>query len=267
MKILLLSDFGGVFPEAFRKKLKAVDFDVVLCAGDFADIKAIRDLFLKYGEKSDEVYNKMSGKEKDRINKKRHASTDSVLKKLNSLGKPIYLVTGNNEIYYYEKFLKILSKYKNCRIIDGRLAEFKGFSVIGNRNENTTKSEEQRGYTLENLYDYQEHLLDKNFKKSKGKNIILVNHYPPYGGRLDKMPKDARQNPGRHVGSYLIKDAIRKYKPKFVLCGHLEELRGICRIGKTTVINPGGADIGKYGILEVNKKDFRKSNIVFYPNI
>jgi len=96
------------------------------------------------------------------------------------------------------------------------------------------------------------------------KNTILINHYPPYGCRLDKLPKTNPLNPGKHVGSHLIKEFIEEHHPTFVLCGHLEELSGMCKIGKTLVINPGGADVGKYSVLDVNEKNFSKSKIKFY---
>ncbi len=261
MKILLLADFGGSFPASLLTTLKSLQFDIAFVAGDFADIKVVRDLFLKYGDRGREYYNKLSKSRKKAIKRKKYRTCDRVLEKLNTLGKPIYLVSGNNEISDYGFFVKTVSKYKNCNLIDGKLVNIGNFAVVGNRSEQRVYGERSR--TREDLYDYQERLLNKNFRKAKTKNIILLNHYPPHGCRLDKLPKNAKLNPGTHIGSYLIREFIEKYKPPFVVSGHLEELRGTCKIGKTTVINPGGADIGKYAILDVAPK-LEKSKLKFY---
>ncbi len=263
MKILLLADFGGNFPERFRRHLKKQDFDIGLIAGDFADIKTIRDIFLKYGDRSREYYNKLSKSRKQKIKNKKYRTCNQVLKKLNSLGKPLYLVSGNNEVSDYKFFLQTVSKYKNCKAIDDKVVKIGNLAVIGVRNEHRVYGERGR-MTREDFYDYQEDMLKKNFRGAVTKNIILLSHYPPYECRLDKLPKNAKLNPGTHIGSYLIRDFIENNHPPFVVCGHLEELIGSCKIGKTTVINPGGADIGKYAILEVNNKNFRKSRIGFY---
>ncbi len=263
MKILLLADFGGLFPEKLRKRLEKADWDIGLVAGDFADIKAIRDIFLKYGNKEREYYNKLSKARKQEIKKKKFRTGMDVLKKLNSLGRPVYLVSGNNEIADYRWFSKTVSRYGNLKLIDDKLSKFSRLALVGIRNEHRVYGERGR-LTREDFYDYQENMLKGNFRGAKTKNIILLSHYPPYGCRLDKLPKNAKLNPGSHVGSYLIREIIERLYPPFVICGHLEELGGVCKIGKTVVINPGGADVGKYAILEVNNKNFRKSKIRFY---
>ncbi len=263
MRILLLADFGGSFPDKLLNELKNTDFDIAIAAGDFADIKAIRDLFLKYGDKEAEMYRRLSKSKKAQIKRKKFRTCRGVLSKLNSVGRPVYLVSGNNEITDYGWFCKTISKLPNLKLIDGKLVKFQRFSLIGNRNEHRIYGEREK-MSREDFYDYQERLLKKNFKQAGTKNIILVSHYPPYGCRLDKLPKDAKLNPGTHIGSHLIREFIKKFHPHFVVCGHLEELVGTCKIGKSTTINPGGADVGKYAILEINEKTFRKSKINFY---
>jgi Icc-related predicted phosphoesterase len=42
-----------------------------------------------------------------------------------------------------------------------------------------------------------------------------------------------------NVGSSSVRVAIEKYQPPLVLCGHIHESNGVCRIGKSLVINPG----------------------------
>jgi Icc-related predicted phosphoesterase len=43
------------------------------------------------------------------------------------------------------------------------------------------------------------------------------------------------------VGSTAVRDAILEYQPLLTLHGHIHESRGVQRLGKTVVINPGSA--------------------------
>jgi len=79
----------------------------------------------------------------------------------------------------------------------------------------------------------------KNFKNLD----ILVCHQPPYG-YLDKI--SSKYNPpknwiGKHAGSKVILDYVKKYQPKYVFCGHIHEGEGKVKIGKTEVYNLGVA--------------------------
>ena len=47
---------------------------------------------------------------------------------------------------------------------------------------------------------------------------------------------------------------IEQYKPLAVVTGHIHESVAVCKIGNTTVINPGALMEGKYGWLEVCKE-------------
>lgn len=73
-------------------------------------------------------------------------------------------------------------------------------------------------------------------------NSILICHNPPYGF-VDKLHN------GKHVGSKMILNAIKKYQPKLVFCGHIHEAKGEAKIGKTKVYNLGWH--GDYKIIEV----------------
>jgi Predicted phosphoesterases, related to the Icc protein len=42
-----------------------------------------------------------------------------------------------------------------------------------------------------------------------------------------------------HVGSKAVAKMIQKYQPLLGLHGHIHESRGVQKIGKTTIINPG----------------------------
>ncbi len=77
--------------------------------------------------------------------------------------------------------------------------------------------------------------------KRFGKVDILVCHQPPYG-ILDKVnfPGVPKGWKGKHAGSKIILNYIKKYQPKYVFCGHIHEGEGIeDKIGKTKVIQVG----------------------------
>lgn len=75
-------------------------------------------------------------------------------------------------------------------------------------------------------------------------NSIFNFHAPPYGYALDLAPeltKDLIQAADRkiHVGSRAVAKMIQKYQPFLGLHGHIHESRGVQKIGRTTIINPG----------------------------
>ena len=79
-------------------------------------------------------------------------------------------------------------------------------------------------------------------------NLIAVSHNPPKNTDCDKI------SGGIHVGSELFTQFIEQYKPLAVVTGHIHESAGICKVGVTTVINPGPLLEEKYAWLEVVKE-------------
>lgn len=79
-------------------------------------------------------------------------------------------------------------------------------------------------------------------------NLIAVSHNPPKNTDCDKI------SGGVHVGSELFTQFIEQYKPLAVVTGHIHESAGICKVGVTTVINPGPLLEEKYAWLEVVKE-------------
>ena len=82
-----------------------------------------------------------------------------------------------------------------------------------------------------------------------GKVDILLCHQPPLG-ILDKVnnnfvPKDWL---GKHAGSKIILDYIKKQQPKYVFCGHIHEGEGMQKLGKTEIYNLG---VAGYKVLDL----------------
>ena len=82
----------------------------------------------------------------------------------------------------------------------------------------------------------------KKFINKLGYVDILLCHQPPYGV-LDKVSfKNAPKNwIGKHTGSELILNYIKKHHPRYVFCGHIHEGKGKTRIGKTEIYNVGSS--------------------------
>jgi uncharacterized protein len=81
------------------------------------------------------------------------------------------------------------------------------------------------------------------------KKCVFNLHCPPYNSRLDTAPlldenlKPQLQAGGDMkmvpVGSKAVRSVIDKYQPVLGLHGHIHEARGIMKLGRTTIINPG----------------------------
>jgi Icc-related predicted phosphoesterase len=90
-----------------------------------------------------------------------------------------------------------------------------------------------------------EPMLEALVAQIKDKHRAIFNfHAPPYGYALDLAPEltaDLIQAADRrvHVGSRAVAHMIEKYQPLLGLHGHIHESRGVQKIKKTTIINPG----------------------------
>jgi Icc-related predicted phosphoesterase len=82
-------------------------------------------------------------------------------------------------------------------------------------------------------------------------NAIFNMHVPPYDCTLDDCPKlDWSTDPPTPIvvagvpqsapaGSTAVRKVVDKYQPLLMLTGHIHESRGLVKLGRTTVINPG----------------------------
>ncbi len=77
-----------------------------------------------------------------------------------------------------------------------------------------------------------------NLKFSDNEKVILVSHGPPFGTKLDYL-----EHLQRYAGSKTLREFIKKFKPKFAICGHLHENeKKEDKLDNTIILNPG-----KYG--------------------
>jgi len=76
--------------------------------------------------------------------------------------------------------------------------------------------------------------------------LILVSHSPPKKTKLDKIRL------GLHVGSEAVRRFIEIAQPILCICGHIHEARGIDKLGRTVLVNPGPAMKGYYALVEIS---------------
>jgi len=91
-------------------------------------------------------------------------------------------------------------------------------------------------------------ILEKAYLKvSDARRKIVIVHQPPRGAQ------DLLYN-GEISGSSGLRRFIEDYHPDLVLCGHIHEGRGECRIGSTLVINVGELRQGYGAVIGLAEK-------------
>ena len=135
-----------------------------------------------------------------------------------------------------------LNEIENVRVINNRLANFNGIRIGGLQyfvDTNWVQDFKPK--------DYRKRMKKAKRQTDKAKKVlrwfgdvdILVHHQPPYGV-LDRVgfmaPKHWR---GKHAGSKLILDYIKRKQPRYAFCGHIHEGEGMKKIGRTEVYNLG----------------------------
>jgi uncharacterized protein len=289
MKILAIGDFQGVFPEKLKQKLKKEEFDLILGLGDYGGIKEwypyIRDLFkrLKKGDERISPDEFFGEKQVEIFEKKDFNATKKVLSDLNNLKKPIISVFGNTDPEWYtyigdphsqrvdKKAKEHIKKLKNFKDITYGKKKLFGINFIGfggymdieayfkKSTFNAEKEEVEARIEGHNKVKKKFFNFLKKNKDQKGEKIFLF-HYPPFG--VFDIIKD-KENPmdGKSAGVKFYSEAIKKYKPKLVLCGHMDEYQGIKKLYGVPVINPGNAEKGKCAIINLDEKG--KINVKF----
>ncbi len=85
-------------------------------------------------------------------------------------------------------------------------------------------------------------------KVDRPERAIFNLHVPPYGSGLDFAPeldselRMVMSGAGPQmvpVGSTAVRDAIAAYQPMLGLHGHIHESRGVRKLGRSTIANPG----------------------------
>ena len=169
---------------------------------------------------------------------------------------------------YYENKIK---KLKNLVLIEKKRKRVDGIELIGHGGYVDVTDfikhpiDKDRGKQKLRLARYRksENKLKKIFSKNKPKQgFIFLIHYTPYHC-LDKVKMKSSPMHGKHVGFEPYNNIIKRYKPALVICGHMHENQGKCRIGNSIIVNPGAASEGKAALIEFDEKKKKVLDVRF----
>ncbi len=192
-------------------------------------------------EKRDELFHKLA---RERLEKWLELADE----RLKGTNIKCYITGGNDDS---PEVLETLYSYRSENIFANEgevVAVGDTHSMIGLGYSNPTPWATPREVSEEEL----ESMLDRCLGKVDDfTNCILNMHVPPKDCTLDTCPKlDTSTDPptpitaaGQTVmfgaGSVAVRKAIEKYQPLLALTGHIHESKGVVKLGRTTVINPG----------------------------
>jgi len=259
MRILLLSDLEGRIPKRLKGFVKREKIDAIISAGDFSTsctkmIFENWDLLTRWNTDDKKEFDKRYGF--SRVNREiKNGWKDgvNVLKFLNSLGIPVYVILGNQDFVKKKRAGAVLNKddfhkpgsqipkikkMKNLIYLHNNVRKLGLYNIVGFNN----------GYSR-TIKTPQERLFKKPF--------ILVTHSPPFGTKFGKIKNRKSPRNGEDVGSNITAKIIKKYKPEIHICGHMHEHWGWQKMGKTTVVASGFGYVGKGMLLELIGKKIK----------
>ena len=163
-----------------------------------------------------------------------------ILKILNGHHKAVFFVKGNMDSPELMDWNEDNIKNLHCKC-----ESFNNYSLIGVGGSVYTPFNTHLEFAENEIAE----TFRQTFSKCSGKkNVILISHCPPKDTELD------RTMTGIHAGSTSVRQFIESEKPLLVITGHIHEARGIDKIGETMIVNPGPANLGRYGIIELNEE-------------
>jgi len=149
-------------------------------------------------------------------------SLGSLLSNFKKFNVPFIFLHGNHE--YIGDIKQIIKKHKFIMFLHKSAYQLNDYVFFGYGGGGFS----QQDLKFENI--------TKKFKKTINKNskVILLTHAPPYGTKLDHLPKIG------YVGNKSFNKFIKEIQPIYYFCGHIHENQGkVDKIGTTKIINPG----------------------------
>ncbi len=266
MKILVIGDPHGYskYKESVLKKA-----DLILMTGDIGKADLARKRYFENTKRRLKGLKELKEDSKfmKKVHMEIHNSTIEILRKLGKFAS-VYTIQGNVGIPTKKQVKEdkekwgikipytrdIVNKMKNVSLIKNRLrlinrlriGFLEYFEDVCWYKEFNEKDKDRIKKAKKETAKAKKVL--RNFKNLD----ILICHQPPYGV-LDKVSK--KYNPpkswiGKHAGSKVILDYIKKKQPKYVFCGHIHEGKGKAKIGKTEIYNVGYN--GDYVLLDID---------------
>jgi len=200
LRIIAFVDIHGNMRALEEVCSSAVDADIMLCSGDLTQFSNRLDL---------------------------------ILRKLDSIGKPLFLIHGNHETS--EEMADRCRKLKNIEFVHKRTVFIGNTMITGYGGGGFSEHDKEMGIFFSRIQRDFIGKIDESRRRLT--RTILLTHSPPYGTHLDELG-------GSHHGNRSITSFLKKNKINVILniCGHFHEnAYKDDRLGRVTVINPGPA--------------------------
>lgn len=287
MNILALGDYHGKILNNLAKIVSKNKIDLVISIGDYSPFTH-RKLFFKYcyAQEVNRGLWEFIGKKKYKEGViKDIKATEKILKELNKLPVPVLTVIGNVDIYNksdvhdadqgkykiendwawadQDFFSPMIKKYTNIKRIDYRPFKFKNLVFLGMNGSSfpgkpKSKSFRKSKKKLDSLF--------KKFRKeSKEGKIMFISHNIAHNTKLDQINnKGHKLARHEHYGSKLARRIVDQYHPRIHIGGHIHEGRGIQKLRKTLMINPGSIHDHEFSIISIpeNKREKIKVKLI-----
>jgi uncharacterized protein len=153
---------------------------------------------------------------------------------------PCIVNGGNDDLLAIDA---VLEKAPSVIFAEGKVVELDGFHIASMGYTNPTPWDTFREAPEADLA---RRIADAVRDIPDMERAIFNFHAPPHGSGLDEAPdldQDFKPRGGgtmmKAVGSTAVRDAILEHQPLVSLHGHIHEGRGVARLGRTPVINPG----------------------------
>lgn len=277
LKLFVVSDLHGRFPDSLREAVLEEEPDAVVCCGDIAPFR-LRDEFFEYmyGTRSDDSEKRLwdyIGKARYKAETKKDvADARGVLAALDDLPFPVRFVPGNVDRTIWEQETSGEKSYPSTEwdwVQQDFLHSFTedllgvkdvsyGADAIGNYVFIGYPVSNFPGDVQSDPYRRHRRWLDNAFgtfewKKHRDKEVIFVCHNGPYETDTDliESPDADDRVIEQHYGSKLARRIIERYQPRLCVHGHIEEGRGTDMIGDTKIVNVGEGRSGSHAVIEV----------------
>jgi Icc-related predicted phosphoesterase len=159
---------------------------------------------------------------------------------LKRIGRRIYITPGNDDLLIIDDIIK---RYASEHIIfaDLTVNDIGGYEMASLSWSNPTPWGTPRETNEDHLRKMISDLLQK---VTNMETAIFQFHVPPKDTLIDQAPKlDEKLRPSVDhtvgVGSIAVREAIERYQPLLGLHGHIHESRGVQKLGRTYILNPG----------------------------